>query len=146
MDNDDLKVGINPIILNEKGEILLGKRLKKVGSNTYGLPGGHLKTNETIEEAAIRETYEETGLIVEANDISVINVARTRDYIQFGVLVKKYIGTPLNKELDNCSELAFFNLENLPELFFGTKVNIDLFIKNKFYDKDINILKKEKDL
>ena len=45
MDNDDLKVGINPIILNNKGQILLGKRLKRVGYGTYGLPGGHLKIN-----------------------------------------------------------------------------------------------------
>ena len=140
MENHDLKVGVNPIILNDKGEILLGRRLKKAGYGTYGLPGGHLKANETIESAAIREIYEETGLIIKIDDVEVINVARTGNYIQFGVLIKKYEGFPYNKEPYKCDYLSFFDKNKLPNLFQGTKVNIELFLLNKFYDKDINML------
>lgn len=142
MKKDDLKVGVNPIILNNKGGILLGRRLKKAGYGTYGLPGGHLKNNETIEQAAIREIKEETGLDVKLEDVEVINVARADCYIQFGVLIKKYEGIPQNQELNKCDDLRFFDIKNLPELLFtGTKVNIELYLKNKFYDKNINIVK-----
>lgn len=140
MENGDLKVGINPIILNDKGEILLGRRLKKVGYGTYGLPGGHLKANETIEKAAVREICEETGLVIKIEDVEVINVARTKDYIQFGVLIKKYEGTPTICEPDKCDDLAFFDVKKLPEVFANNKVNIELYLQNKFYNKDINII------
>ncbi|MDD2376210.1 MAG: NUDIX domain-containing protein [Clostridia bacterium] len=140
MENNDLKVGVNPIIINEIGEILLGRRLKKAGYGTYGLPGGHLKNNETIEEATIREIREETSLIVKLEDVEVINVARTNENIQFGVLVKKYEGIPKICEPDKCDDQRFFNVKEFPSLFKGTSVNIELYLKNKFYDKDINII------
>jgi mutator protein MutT len=139
MEGNDLKVGVNPIILNNKGQILLGRRLKKAGYGTYGLPGGHLKENETIEEAVIREIKEETGLTIKIEDVEVINVARTYDRIQFGVLIKNYIGSPVICEPNKCDDLSFFDFDNLPELFSGTKVNIELYLSNKFYDKDVNM-------
>ena len=40
--------------------------------------------------------------------------------------------------LDNEKRRDIFNFEKLPELFQGTKVNIDLYFKNKFYDKNVN--------
>ena len=107
---------------------------------TYGLPGGHLKDNESIEEAAIREIKEETSLDVLLEDVKVINIARTYDYIQFGVLIEKYKGIPTNLEEDKCDHLSFCDLDNLPELFVGTKVNIMLYKKNQFYNKDVNVL------
>lgn len=35
MNNNDIKVGVNPIILNINGEILLGRRLKKYGNHNF---------------------------------------------------------------------------------------------------------------
>jgi 8-oxo-dGTP diphosphatase len=143
MEKDELKIGINPIILNDKGQVLLGKRLKKVGYGTYAFPGGHLELNETIEEGAIREVQEETGLIAKLDDVEVVNVSRTNDWIHFGVLIKKYIGEPENCEPENCGDLSFFNFNNLPILFFGSKVTMELYLKSKFYDKDINVNSKK---
>ena len=139
MKDDDLQIGLNPIILNDKGQILLGKRLKKVGYGTYAFPGGHLKLNETIEEGAAREVTEETGLIAKPEDVEVVNVSRTNDWVHFGVLIKKYTGEPKNLEPKNCGDLSFFNFDNLPEIFLGSQVTLDLYLKNKFYDKDINV-------
>ena len=140
MDSNDLKIGINPIILNEKNEILLGRRLNKAGYGTYGLPGGHLKINETIEYSVVREIFEETGLIVKPEDVEVINFARTQDYLQIGVLIKKYEGIPVIGEPNKCDDLKFFDLQKLPEIYYNNKVNIDLYLQNKFYNKDINII------
>ncbi len=49
-------------ILNQDNEVLLQKRGDK---NKWGFPGGALEIGESIEECAIREVKEETGLDVE---------------------------------------------------------------------------------
>ncbi|GLO66088.1 MULTISPECIES: NUDIX domain-containing protein [Oceanobacillus] len=49
------------IILNEKNEGLLQKR----HDGSWGLPGGLMDLEESFEEVAMREVFEETGLVVE---------------------------------------------------------------------------------
>jgi len=42
-------------------------------TNSWSLPGGCVEENETLEQAAIREAKEETGLIVKIKDVVAIN-------------------------------------------------------------------------
>jgi hypothetical protein len=47
------------------------------------------------------------------------------------------------KEPEKTDELKFFSLDKIPKgLFFWTKVNIDLFLERKFYDRRCNYYKK----
>jgi nucleoside triphosphatase len=55
---------VGVFILNQKGEVLLLQSHKWPG--TYVVPGGHVELGERIEEAAIREAKEETGLDIYA--------------------------------------------------------------------------------
>ena len=57
-------VGVGAIIL-QNGKILLGKRKNEPAKGKWAVPGGAVELGETPEEAAIRETYEETCLQVE---------------------------------------------------------------------------------
>ncbi len=57
------RVGIGVLIFNNR-DLLLGQRLNGHGHLTWGPPGGHLEFGETFEACAIRETQEETGLII----------------------------------------------------------------------------------
>ena len=54
---------------NEVGEILAFRRQKNVSdNNVYGFVGGKVDPGETPQQAAIREAFEEAGVIVEINE------------------------------------------------------------------------------
>ena len=59
------RVGVAVFVINEKGHVLVGKRIGSHGAGTLALPGGHLELHESFHECAARETFEETGLILE---------------------------------------------------------------------------------
>jgi len=55
--------------ITEAGEIVLIRRGIEPAKGAWAQPGGFLEVDETVHEAAIRETHEETGLIVEPGEI-----------------------------------------------------------------------------
>ncbi len=137
----DLPIGVNALIFNQEGEILLGKRKGTFGEGKYSLIGGHLKLGESIESCIIRELNEEIAIKVSEENIQVVNfgfVADGNPMIEVGVLIEKYIGVPRIMEPDFCEDLRFFNLNSLPDLFVATSINLELYIKKKFYDKNSN--------
>ncbi len=55
--------------ITEAGEIVLIRRGIEPGRGSWAQPGGFLEIDETVHQAAIRETWEETGLLVEPSEI-----------------------------------------------------------------------------
>lgn len=55
--------------ITEAGEIVLIRRGIEPGKGKWAQPGGFLEVDETVNQAAIRETWEETGLLIEPNEI-----------------------------------------------------------------------------
>jgi ADP-ribose pyrophosphatase YjhB (NUDIX family) len=56
---------VTTLPITERGEVMLIRRGIAPGYNRWAQPGGFLEIDETVLEAAIRETLEETGLQVE---------------------------------------------------------------------------------
>lgn len=56
---------VTTIPVTDRGEIVLLRRGIEPGWGTWAQPGGFLEVDESVTEAAIRETLEETGLVVE---------------------------------------------------------------------------------
>ena len=56
---------VTTLPITERGEVMLIRRGIAPGYNKWAQPGGFLEIDETVLEAAIRETLEETGLKVE---------------------------------------------------------------------------------
>jgi ADP-ribose pyrophosphatase YjhB (NUDIX family) len=63
------KLVVTTIPVTEAGEVVLLRRGFEPGVGSWAQPGGFLEVDETVHEAAIRETHEETGLIVEPGEI-----------------------------------------------------------------------------
>ena len=60
---------VTTIPVTDTGEIVLLRRGIEPGRGSWAQPGGFLEVDETVTEAAIRETLEETGLIIEPTEI-----------------------------------------------------------------------------
>ena len=58
---DRLGVAANGFIRDKTGKILLQQR---ADNGFWGLPGGQVELGESVEQTAVREVYEETGLEV----------------------------------------------------------------------------------
>ncbi len=75
--NPKMVVCTIPIIETKRGtEILLCKRAIAPRDNYWTLPGGFMEINETTEQAAIRETFEEATAIVSIKGLfAVMNLS-----------------------------------------------------------------------
>ncbi len=56
-----LRIGVGIVLLNDKNEVFVGKRIDNP-SNFWQLPQGGINKNETLIEAAKRELLEETSI------------------------------------------------------------------------------------
>ncbi|KAM0669761.1 hypothetical protein ACQRIT_002208 [Beauveria bassiana] len=64
------RVGVAAVIVNNRGQVLVGKRMGSHGAGTWQFPGGHLEHGEGLLECAVREADEETGLSLQGIKIA----------------------------------------------------------------------------
>jgi ADP-ribose pyrophosphatase YjhB (NUDIX family) len=64
-------------VVFRRNEVLLVQRNSEPNRGRWSVPGGALETGETVEEAAVRETLEETSVVVKP-----LRVFGVRDYIE----------------------------------------------------------------
>ncbi|UOH75079.1 GDP-mannose mannosyl hydrolase [Acinetobacter schindleri] len=55
-------ISIDLIVRNEKGEVLLGKRVNAPAKGYWFVPGGRVRKNETLDDAFVRLVREELGI------------------------------------------------------------------------------------
>ena len=60
---------VTTLPITDSGEIVLLRRGIEPGYGAWAQPGGFLEIDETVNEGAVRETFEETGLVVEPGEI-----------------------------------------------------------------------------
>jgi mutator protein MutT len=132
-----LMLGAVTLVLNEENHLLM---MRRTDSGHWGIPGGAVELGEVIEEAARRETREETNL--EVNEMSLFGVFSGPELyykypngdevynVSIVYLVKDWQGEiRLN---DEHSEWSWFAPDNLPEDFSPPIVTILDQFKLKF--------------
>lgn len=70
----DLVVSV--IVKNPDNRILVLKRGPgaRFLENTWNLPGGHLEMDESLEDCAVRECFEESGVSIKKEDLVFLNI------------------------------------------------------------------------
>lgn len=144
MKDKHIGAGCGVIVLNQKGQILMGKRNEdeKLADSemheegTWTLPGGNIEYGERFEEAGIREAKEETNLDV--SDLEVFCVQTDLNeyahYVSVGMIAKKYSGELKVNEPDEITEWRWFDIDKIPKkIFSASKKTIDCFLQKKFY-------------
>lgn len=106
----------NTLIFNDKQEILLCHRTDK---DMWNFPGGKLDTNETPEEAAVRETKEEIGVDIELTKFFGIYVKPETNKMVFCFIGKIIKGTPTHT--DESDDIQYFAINNLPNNFLKSQ-------------------------
>lgn len=125
------------ILTNSENQILLQKRSD---NGLWGLPGGLLELDETIEEGAIREVKEETNLDIRITKfigvfINPLMTWRKQDKAKvFGFgFVGEVVGGELNINDKESLELRYFNIDELPSLHSQDNQDMmDAYIAGRF--------------
>lgn len=116
---DYIGVGVGAFILNEKNELLLQKRAVPAEKDHWCIPGGRLEMFETLEDAVIRETKEETDLDIEVIKLMGVCDHIIRDenahWVATSYLCKIKSGELKIMEPDKASDMKWFPLDNLPD-------------------------------
>lgn len=64
---NSLVPSVNCVVQNEVGEVLL---IRRTDNGNWSLPGGAMDLGESLGQAAVRETLEETGINVKLTGVS----------------------------------------------------------------------------
>ena len=128
-------IGVGAVIIKD-GKILLEKRKNDPGKGKWSIPGGLVELGETVEQTALREVKEETGLEVEKPEhIDVVdNVIRDENgeikyhFVIVDYFVKLKGGTM--KAMSDAEELRWVTLDEV-EQYDLTKTFKVFFQKNR---------------
>ena len=112
----DPKVATCTLIANEDGEVLLAMRALEPGLGKWALPGGYINRGEIVEEAAIREVLEETGLTCEITEL--IGVYSLKNISPILIVYRGQIRSGKITPSSETPEVEFFSPANLPPLSF----------------------------
>ncbi|PIY80685.1 MAG: hypothetical protein COY80_01765 [Candidatus Pacebacteria bacterium CG_4_10_14_0_8_um_filter_42_14] len=103
-------VAVAVMVIKDDREVLLGKRKALRGRGEFAAPGSYLPFRESFEEAAINQTFQETGLIINNPEVCCVtnNLANlhqeNKQSITIGTKAKYLGGDPQAMEPEECEE------------------------------------------
>ncbi|PKN53441.1 MAG: hypothetical protein CVU55_02135 [Deltaproteobacteria bacterium HGW-Deltaproteobacteria-13] len=136
-------------ILESERRILLVKRDRAPSKGLWCLPTGFAEAGESIEEAALRELAEETG--IKGKIIKLLDVDSYKSRFYGDLLFLTFIAEQSGGRLcagDDCSQAKFWPVNKLPPLAFrSNKRALDAYIKSRrdywaIFDSIENTVKK----
>lgn len=116
----DPKVGVGVMVVSE-GKILLVKRAMLPEQGKWSIPAGYLDFGEDPRLIAVRETREETNLVVEVGELVDVYYnpeSLTKGGASIFILYRAMVVGGELRAGDDAAAAAFFALDELPELAF----------------------------
>ncbi|WP_088349023.1 NUDIX hydrolase [Bacillus cereus] len=101
------------------GKILMVGNKREDGSE-WSLPGGARESGETLEQAVIRETFEETGLIVKVENIFAINEKFfPQAHAVIFTFVARIIGGEISiQDQNEITDISWINIKEAEKIMF----------------------------
>jgi ADP-ribose pyrophosphatase YjhB (NUDIX family) len=111
---------VTTLPITESGELVLLRRGIEPGRGSWAQPGGFLEIDETVHQAAVRETREETGLLIEPGEIIGLYTRLEAAVVTIAFEARVVGGTA--SPTPEALEIATFAPEDIPwpELAFRT--------------------------
>lgn len=126
-------------IITKENKVLIGRlkheMLEQYGGIEYVFPGGKIEENEDEKAAAIRESLEETGLIVKiiAKIGERIHPKTGRELVYFHAVATGGHLTVDNPKNDDISELVWVNQDELKQYVPTLFEKIELYLNTLNY-------------
>jgi 8-oxo-dGTP diphosphatase len=114
-------VDVHVLLRGPDGSVLLMERANTgYADGQAGVPSGHLEPGENIVDAAIRETSEEVGVVIEPEDLEFVHVSHRRKpgeegRVGFFFAASRWIGEPANCEPHKCARIWWADPADLPK-------------------------------
>ena len=116
-------IGVGAIVLSDQG-VLLGRHRR----GTLELPGGTVEAGESLEATVTRELAEETGLIAQPDDVTLLGtlVDHVGDVVRVtvGAIVSTWQGRPATQPDESVGDWAWYPLDQLPDGLFVCSAQI----------------------
>ncbi|MEU5157896.1 NUDIX hydrolase [Glycomyces sp. NPDC021274] len=111
----DERPGIAAAIIVHEGRVLMVRRRISEGKLSWQFPAGEVEPGETREDAAVRETKEETGLNVSAVKLLGERVHPATGRLMSYTACEAVSGTAHVADTEELAELAWVAHDQIPE-------------------------------
>ena len=121
------------LVVNPHDEVLLVRRGGQPYKGCWALPGGFMEMDETLEECAVRELHEETGVVVEPRQLQLVGVFSTVGRDPRGRTVSAAYAVRLQQMVqgqagDDADAVKWWPISNLPQLAFDHQEIVETFL------------------
>ncbi|MEV6106664.1 NUDIX hydrolase [Streptomyces sp. NPDC051940] len=111
----DDKPGISAAIIVHEGRVLMVRRRVKEGELSWQFPAGAVEEGESAEQAAVRETQEETGLTVNAVKLLGERIHPATKRLMSYTACELISGEAHVADAEELAELAWISHAEIPE-------------------------------
>jgi 8-oxo-dGTP diphosphatase len=104
---DAPRVGVGAVVLDGE-RVLLARRGRAPSAGKWSIPGGLVHLGERLEEAAVREVQEETGLHVRLLGLCGVidRVVRDSDVVRYHYVIIDYVAESVGGHLEAGTDAA----------------------------------------
>jgi len=108
------------LVLMKENKILLSRRWNTgFHDGEFSFPAGHIKPDETLIQAMVREAKEEIGIELTREGLKLVHIIHRKEpnenRVNFFFTAEKWKGKPKIMEPHKCDALEWFNVNSLPD-------------------------------